>query len=530
MGSGPSGVHLSRELLARGRCVRLFDVGHEAAPAVEPSRDLAGLRAAIDDPVDYFLGEDLSGVALPGRQGEFYGFPPQKSFVFARPEGIRERAEGFEPLSSWARGGLARAWTAGVYPFNDAELASFPFGLETLLPFYGRVAGLIGVTGERDDLETHMPWHEGVGAPLDLDGHGRLLANRYRKVRERVVDRLDCRLGRSRVAVLSEPRGDRAACDYLGRCLWGCPVGALYTPDHTLRECFAYPGFTYEPGLLAEAFGFDAERRIRTLRVRPASGGPSETRPVETLALAAGTLSTARIVLRSWWEATGETPRLGGLMDNRQVLVPFVNPGRVGRPHDARAYQYHQLCVGLAAARAEHYVHGQITTLTTAQAHPILETMPFDLRTAGFVFRNVRAGLGLVNLNFHDTRRDSCSVALGGRTESEPVLEIRYVPPPDEPARIREAVKRTRRFLRALGCFVAPGAIHVRPMGASVHYAGTLPMSAEPRPFTVSPTCRSHDFENLVIADGSTFPFLPAKNITFTLMANAIRVAGEAFE
>ena len=66
-------------------------------------------------------------------------------------------------------------------------------------------------------------------------------------------------------------------------------------------------------------------------------------------------------------------------------------------------------------------------------------------------------------------------------------------------------------------------------MGASVHYAGTLPMSDRPRPGTVSPDCRSHDFENLYVVDGSTFPFLPAKNITFTLMANAARVADRAF-
>ena len=34
---------------------------------------------------------------------------------------------------------------------------------------------------------------------------------------------------------------------------------------------------------------------------------------------------------------------------------------------------------------------------------------------------------------------------------------------------------------------------------------------------------------NLFFVDGSTFPFLPAKNITFTLMANAVRIAHCAF-
>jgi choline dehydrogenase-like flavoprotein len=62
-------------------------------------------------------------------------------------------------------------------------------------------------------------------------------------------------------------------------------------------------------------------------------------------------------------------------------------------------------------------------------------------------------------------------------------------------------------------------------MGASVHYAGTLPMSREGGALTTTADCRSLDFPNLIVADGSTFPFLPAKNLTLTLMANAARVA-----
>jgi choline dehydrogenase-like flavoprotein len=39
------------------------------------------------------------------------------------------------------------------------------------------------------------------------------------------------------------------------------------------------------------------------------------------------------------------------------------------------------------------------------------------------------------------------------------------------------------------------------------------------------PDGRSWRFPNLIIADGAGFPFLPAKNLTFTLMANATRMA-----
>ena len=108
-------------------------------------------------------------------------------------------------------------------------------------------------------------------------------------------------------------------------------------------------------------------------------------------------------------------------------------------------------------------------------------------------------------------------------------LVIDYAADPQEAQTIRNVTKRIRGVMRKLGCIVAPGMTHVRPKGAGVHYAGTIPMSASPAALTASAHCQSHDFENVFFVDGTTYPFLPAKNITFTLMANAVRVATEAF-
>ena len=88
-------------------------------------------------------------------------------------------------------------------------------------------------------------------------------------------------------------------------------------------------------------------------------------------------------------------------------------------------------------------------------------------------------------------------------------------------------MRRVTAALRRLGCIVPPGMAHTRPKGASVHYAGLIPMSGD-APLTATPEGKSRDVEGLWFADGVTFPFLPAKNITFTLMANAVRVASAA--
>jgi choline dehydrogenase-like flavoprotein len=62
-------------------------------------------------------------------------------------------------------------------------------------------------------------------------------------------------------------------------------------------------------------------------------------------------------------------------------------------------------------------------------------------------------------------------------------------------------------------------------MGSSGRYVGTLPMSDAAAEHTCDSYGRVRGFTNLVIADGASFPGLPAKNHTFTLMANAARIA-----
>src|SRR6185369_17867309 len=95
-------------------------------------------------------------------------------------------------------------------------------------------------------------------------------------------------------------------------------------------------------------------------------------------------------------------------------------------------------------------------------------------------------------------------------------------------AQVARATARVRSALRRLGCVVPPGMAHVRPKGASVHYAGLIPMGPGDSPLGATAEGKSRDVEGIYFADGVTFPFLPAKNITFTLMANAVRVAKAA--
>ena len=86
-------------------------------------------------------------------------------------------------------------------------------------------------------------------------------------------------------------------------------------------------------------------------------------------------------------------------------------------------------------------------------------------------------------------------------------------------------MKKIRRFFHGIGALIVPGMTTIRSIGNVEHYSGTLPMSRTKKAWTLSENCQSYDIANMFVVDGSTLPFLPAKNLTFTLMANAVRVA-----
>ena len=73
------------------------------------------------------------------------------------PHNLMFRPQGLTPLNSFAQGGLAEAWTAGVYPFHEEELSDFPFSYQDIRPHYDEISARIGISGTGDDLSRFSP-------------------------------------------------------------------------------------------------------------------------------------------------------------------------------------------------------------------------------------------------------------------------------------------------------------------------------------------------------------------------------------
>jgi len=101
-------------------------------------------------------------------------------------------------------------------------------------------------------------------------------------------------------------------------------------------------------------------------------------------------------------------------------------------------------------------------------------------------------------------------------------LEIAYRPSEDETRRQQADERVLLRCFRQLGCLplrtIRPG------HGSSLHYAGTFPILPEGGPLTCDRDGRLRATRAVYLADGSIFPWIPPKGLTFNLMANADRV------
>ena len=213
-------------------------------------------------------------------------------------------------------------------------------------------------------------------------------------------------------------------------------------------------------------------------------------------------------------------------MDNPHATIPFLTFAHMGSPMDVESYQFHLLALALEGENdGAQAAHGQITTLRAAAVHPIVQGLPLGLRQGLEIFRLIRAGLGVANVWGAAARSPENTAALGADANGHLILELHCTRTSDSVRSMQAVIERVSRALRRLGCFVPRSMTQLLPLGSSAHYAGTIPMSDREDEHTCRADGRVRGFQNLLVADGAAFPSVPAKNLTFTLMANAARIA-----
>jgi choline dehydrogenase-like flavoprotein len=503
--------------------VELWDVGHEEKAFPEPDATFHELKDRMADPVAYFLGADL-GALVPPTSPELLRYPPSRDFMTSRDDARSNyTSDTFFPQASLAKGGLANGWGANALAFDDDDLAEWPVSFSEMDAAYKTVYDRIPVAGPiDDDLTPHLRGVYPSQPPVRLSSSDDQLLVAYRRRKLRLA-KLGVKMGRARLAVVTDiSRPD--ACDYSGRCLWGCPKGSIYNPRlSTLKQCEAYRGYRYVGGRLVLALR-SKDNRINAIRYLDIATREIREEPCGVAFLAAGALQTGAIFLRTL-RASGvdAAARSEGLMDKTVVRIPFVALRNIGQAPELRSFQFNRLIAGILGAFAPwpSYLHAELLHLSGLIYHPLIERMPLDTRRSARLFFAIRPALGSATLFFPDRITSGNYQRVVDPEQASEQVEFQYQESEDKERFILQSVARMRSALHRLGCLTR-GAIRSAP-GAGIHYAGTVPMGAGPG--RCDAAGRSNAFSNLYIADGAAFPSLPSKPITMSLAAHATRVA-----
>jgi len=515
VGSGPGGVNASAPLVAAGHRVTMLDFGNQDrhyAPLI-PRRPFQELRR--DDPTQhrFFLGDRFEGIPFgPVRVGAQLT-PPRMHILRDAIERQPVHTDGFSVSMSLARGGLGAGWSAGVFPFTDEELAESGLSVADLRPHYDAVAERIGVCGDHDDLEGFFPSSPSMMPSLEIDPSSELILERY--ARERVgLNQTGFFLGRARLAVCTRRHRERGPHEYLDMDYWADLDRSVYRPQWTLEELQRAPNFTYLDRRFVLAFREEPGGvQVRTMH---ADTGAEETHGGAALVLAGGTLGTARIVLAS----LGLYDRPIPLLCNPYAYVPTLNLGMLRRGARERRYSLAQLTAILCINGRNRIVQAQVFSYRSLLTFKLMKETPLAYREALRILRVLIPKFAILGIHHEDRPAPGKHCVL--RRGEPDRLDVTYHPTDEE----ERAHAADRRVL--LACFRRLGLVPLRTMlpghGASLHYAGTFPIRPEGDELTCERDGRLRATRAVHLADGSIFPWIPPKGLTFNLMANADRV------
>jgi glycine/D-amino acid oxidase-like deaminating enzyme len=512
IGSGPAGVSAAYELLAAGRGVTMLEAGSEpyAPGGVSPVND-----ARDGPPVSVSSRNTSPKLRLPMASRMLTDYHATYAV----------QTDDFELMGSLAVGGLSNVWGAGVAEWTD-EFDEWPADALSTRDWYQRIAERLGVSGPKDDaLTPHLSPTIPLQAPVAVSSPCLGLLQRSGDAEEAA----DFLMGGVRQAVITSDREGRQACDLTGQCMTGCPREAIYSSRFDVRALQTQRSFLVRPGAIVTAIGQEGDRpfvdfvsasggqeRVYCRRVFVAAGAPAST------ALASQIVSTIgrAVTIQS-------TPVIAF------ALAPFRSIPHAHSGGYAQAQGAHLSWPGVPPLNQHESLFGYFFNAGSLPPSELLDRLPSLVARIGSpMLRGVWARLVIVTA-FLPGRLTENSIEFEPRgPTSPPAIRVRG----KVRSGSREAMPAVQAFYRRrfarLGWLLIPGSFQQAPIGSDVHYGASMPMSSEPRAaaalLATDTLGRLPVADRVHFVDGAVLPALPGKPHTFTVMANAARIAAGA--
>lgn len=511
IGTGPSGVAAAFGFAEQGLQPLILDVGKEAQDVTPLNENIYDYRRK-NDAFSIMIGKNYEMLdhVINKRSPSPKISSPYMQFVMEDAGSLSPITEtGSHVIQSFAKGGLASAWGAGLYRFLDNELINVPVSAAELDPYYDKLTKEIGISGDTDDLTPFFGSTENLLRPLRLSDKSEKLYLKYQRTR-RKLNASGIFIGRPRLGVLSQAYDNRISYNYHNLEMWFPNLPYIYTPAFTLEKLIRGNKVVYRKSILAESWS--RENGHLTVKTRNLEDGLQVTFKCKKLVLAAGTINSAKIALKSKNDYRTKLP----LLDNSLLQVPLITPSFIGDKLEKDSFGLTNLNILFDWHDYNLRLQGSIIELTSPARALFYEMFPLSARSNLTLIKYLLPSVSILFLYFPGSSNNSGYITL----RSDNTLEVESFPCEIS----KKIIRKVAYTLLNMGVFTHP--MLIKPPAHSIHYAGSMPMVENPcQNYHCNKYGELYGEPGIHVVDGSLLSYVPSKNHSFTLMANAMRIA-----
>lgn len=522
VGSGPSGSQAAQTLIEAGANVTMLDVGfnNKAYKDIIPDDTFVSLRKTDRSQHRYFLGDTFEGISL-GKTTLGPQLTSPRNFITRDTEKYSPlHSSTFSAMESLAYGGLGSGWGLDCYVFSKEEIKKVGLDNEAMIKAYKKISKRIGISAAIDDTSDYTTGSiRCFQPPLKIDDTCRALYELY-NARKKSLNDMGIFMGQPPMAMLTEDKGDRQKTSYSDMDFYSDSGRSAYRPWMTVEYLKKKKNFRYIRNTLVIHFEENSGSIVVNTVHLPI--GEKRQYRCKTLILACGTLGTARIVLRSLKKDQVKLP----LLCNHYCYIPMLLLKKLGTSTERHRTSLSQLVMFYDENKKnENATMASLYSYRSLLLHQLVKKIPLNVSDGRHIMQFLQSGLVIAGIHHPENTSTKKNISLkkDKRSYTGDALHVEYQLSKEELKITRRNEKKYIQAFLKLSCLPLP---RIYPgYGSSIHYAGTLPFNDEEGLYTLHPSGLLNGTKNIYVADGSGFRFLPAKGLTFSLMANAHIVA-----
>jgi len=422
----------------------------------------------------------------------------------------------------------------------------WPIDYDDIKPFYDKLDAMVGLFGTNEGLPNEP---DGIFQPPPPP-------RAYERLIKKASDQLKITCIPSRLSILTKPLGDRPACHYCGQCGRGCSTRANFSSTSVLiPPALATGKLKLVTGAMAREVLTNAEGLATGVSYVDTATGQEKQVKAKIVVLAASACETARLLLNS------RSPRHpAGLANSSGVVGRYLTDttgshlsGQI--PALEALPPYNEDGTGGMHVYMPWWVDNR--TLDFPRGYHIEPGGGRNMPGMGFMGGIHRLQGGGYGKKLKDDYRRlfGSFVGFAGRGEMVPnkdsycELDPRVVDKWGIPVlrfhskwsdyelnQARHMVETFAQIIETMGGKVM-GKLPDRSEdyglkvgGEIIHEAGTTRMGTSPATSVLDPWCRAHDCKNLYVADSGPFVSNAHKNMTWTILALAMRTSEKIVE